>query len=400
MKHATACAISCLIWIAAGVVFAADGEPAAGKVVTVKCQHDASQTYDCYLPEEYDAEKEWPILYCFSPNATGGVFVDAYKDVCQKHGWIVVGSNNARNGPWEPIQAAMDAIWKDTQARLSTSRMNCYATGWSGGSAVALDLAATHPERFAGVIPIAAGSGWDRILPRLPAHVSIYFVMGNEDSEEYVRQQAVELKEKGHKTEVNIFEGGHVWPPQETLEAGVDWLQGISRKPSARTRFKELEVLELRDDLTKRLGSAVRKASKGDLRGALAAANKVIASENASDEEKADAGYVQEEIQNRLESLSTTADSLLADGFPFEAQALLEILKRAHKGDDAKQIAARISALSATREQKRLLAAGKLYNKALESIEEGKTQLGEKLLQDVVSKHAGTRYAELAADQL
>ena len=44
--------------------------------------------------------------------------------------------------------------------------------------------------------------------------------------------------------------------------------------------------------------------------------------------------------------------------------------------------------------------AGKLYNRAMESFEAGKDALGEKLLRELVKKHEGTKYAELAADQM
>ena len=86
-----------------------------GKTDVIKCAADPAQNYACYVPKAYTKAKKWPILYCYSPNAQGGYFVDLYRDVCEEVGWIVVGSNNSQNGPGEPIQAAMKAMWADAR---------------------------------------------------------------------------------------------------------------------------------------------------------------------------------------------------------------------------------------------------------------------------------------------
>lgn len=79
-------------------------DPKPGKIVEVACKNDAGQTYSCYLPKAYTNKKQWPILYCFSPNARGDLFVQRYKEFCEKAGWIVVGSMNSKNGPLDLIK--------------------------------------------------------------------------------------------------------------------------------------------------------------------------------------------------------------------------------------------------------------------------------------------------------
>ena len=132
-------------------------EPAPGKTATVTCRGAPDQKYACYLPSAYTPKKAWPILYCFSPNAAGGSFVSRYRKVCEERGWIVVGSMNSRNGPWAPIQAAIDAIWADTKARFMLSKTMRYASGFSGGARVSFALAEMKAEHIAGVIAIGAG---------------------------------------------------------------------------------------------------------------------------------------------------------------------------------------------------------------------------------------------------
>jgi hypothetical protein len=374
----------------------AGDKPAPGKVTRVACTHDETQTYACYLPRKFDKSRKWPILYCFSPNANGQAFVDHYKDVCEKHGWIVVASNNARNGPWGPIKAAMDAMWKDTQARFPTHETRCYATGWSGGSGVAFDLAGNNPKRFAGVIPIAMGSGWDRVLPRLPEHVSVFFVIGDKDAVAQVKAEDAKLREKGHKTKVSIFSGGHVWPPKKNVENGVDWLESITPRPSAARQFKELGKLTLKKDVSKKLRTAVKYAARGNFKAALSAAEKVLGREKSTDAEKADAKYIKEEITARLNQMVETSDKLLEEGLPFEAKTLLDMVRKSASAEKAKQAQDKAKEITSNKDLRNALRAGDLYNKALDLEEKGKMKKAKATFLQVVKKYPDTKYAEMA----
>ncbi|MHC4549902.1 MAG: hypothetical protein ACYTEZ_14105 [Planctomycetota bacterium] len=379
---------------------AGNDEPEPGQVTVVACEHDRTQTYACYLPRKYVASRKWPILYCFSPNANGRAFVDHYMNVCEKHGWIVVGSNNARNGPWEPIRAAMAAMWKDTQERFSINQTRCYATGWSGGSGVAFSLAADHPKHFAGVIPIAAGSGWDSVLPRVPKHVSVFFVMGDKDSAAYVKLQAEKLREKGHKAKVRIFSGGHVWPPRKTVEEGVDWLENMAPKPSVAERFRELTQLVLRSDVERKLKGAVAHAAKGNFKAALAAAERVLKSEKSTAEEQEDAAYVKEEIARRLEGMFATADKLLEEGLVFEAKALLDLIKKSAPAGEARRAQEKGKQITSDRKLRDALRAGELYNRALEYEAKGKAKKAQAVFRQIVKKHPATTYAKKAKERI
>ena len=75
----------------------------------VMCRVDAQQSYALYLPSSYTHDKRWPIIYCFDPSARGQRPVERFKDAAEKYGYIVVGSNNSRNGSTGASQAAADA---------------------------------------------------------------------------------------------------------------------------------------------------------------------------------------------------------------------------------------------------------------------------------------------------
>src|SRR5438034_7497597 len=60
---------------------------------------DQTKSYALYLPTTYTRERKFPVIYCFDPGARGAVPVERFKDAAEKYEYIVVGSNNSRNGP-------------------------------------------------------------------------------------------------------------------------------------------------------------------------------------------------------------------------------------------------------------------------------------------------------------
>src|SRR5271169_3927776 len=99
------------------------------------------QSYALYLPSHYTRGKRWPIVYIFDPFARGNVPVELMKDAAERHGYIVAGSNNSRNGPWKPEAEAAQAMFQDTHARLSIDNNRVYFAGLSGGARLASSLA-------------------------------------------------------------------------------------------------------------------------------------------------------------------------------------------------------------------------------------------------------------------
>src|SRR5262245_33774455 len=99
----------------------------------VVCLKDASQSYALYLPPNYAPDRQWPILYAFDPGARGVRPVERFKDAAERYGYIVVGSNNSRNGPGVPLTEIIRALFDDTQARFPIDQKRVYTTGFSGG---------------------------------------------------------------------------------------------------------------------------------------------------------------------------------------------------------------------------------------------------------------------------
>jgi len=126
-------------------------------VKKLECLNDSSQSYALYLPSNYTPDRKWPILYALDPGARGKTPVERFKEAAEKYGWILAGSNNSRNGPWRRAADAWSAMTKDTQQRFSIDDDRVYATGFSGGARVALQIAQLCQDCLAGVIASGAG---------------------------------------------------------------------------------------------------------------------------------------------------------------------------------------------------------------------------------------------------
>ena len=381
----------------------AQGNPTPGRMTMVTCAHDSSQKYSCYLPGRYNAGRKWPILYCFDPGGYGDTFVKLYKEVCERRGWIVVGSMNAQNGPGKAILTAIEAMWKDTHARFSISSTQCYSSGFSGGSGMAFWMAEKYPEHFSGVIPMAGASNWGPgRLPKVPAYVSVYFIVGDKDNAQVIKACAKAMEAKGHKVEVKVFSGGHELPPKEVAEGAVDWMCDVApQRRSSSGKASKPTRLELKEDVAKKLRTAVRKAGRGDLAGALRLANKMLENGKTSEEEKTGARYIKDEIEKRVKELFAEADNLLNNGMPYEAREMFAELRKALNGtEEGKKAQEKIKEIESDKELKDDLAAGKLFAKALSHEAKGKKKYAKKYFEQVVKKYSDTEYAKRAKEKL
>src|SRR5690349_6772025 len=128
-----------------------------GQIVErIEALSDSSQSYALYLPSNYTADRKWPVLYAFDPGARGRIPVERFKAAAEKYGWIVVGSNNSRNGPLEGAVKAWNAMQTDTHQRFAIDDERMYGTGFSGGARAAVRIAIAC-KCLAGVMANGAG---------------------------------------------------------------------------------------------------------------------------------------------------------------------------------------------------------------------------------------------------
>jgi dienelactone hydrolase len=216
-------------------------EIARGKVVEkVVCRSDQKLSYALFLPSNYTQGKKWPIVYGFDPGARGHMPVERFKDAAEKYGYIIVGSNNSRNGSMELTVAAIKAMLDDTHARFSIDDARIYATGFSGGARVACSLGYMLKGSVAGVI--ACGGGFpSNISPSRATPFALFGTAGTEDFNlPEMKQLDRALDQFAIPNRLEIFEGGHEWATADLCTEALAWMEIQAMKTGKREKDERL----------------------------------------------------------------------------------------------------------------------------------------------------------------
>lgn len=204
-----------------------DALKARGAVISaLKTHDDAGQSYALYLPSNYSPDRRWPIIYAFDPFAHGKTSVELYKNVAEKYGFILAGSNNSQNGPAAPAQIAAQALWLDTHRRLAIDKNRVYVTGLSGGARFATSFALyCYTCEIAGVIAHGAGYPAETVKP-VHEKFLYYAAVGDTD---FNLPELLELRRRKEDQDaqfkIKIYPGQHQWAPPEVFEDAVEWLE-------------------------------------------------------------------------------------------------------------------------------------------------------------------------------
>ncbi|UCD37110.1 MAG: hypothetical protein JSW54_09770 [Fidelibacterota bacterium] len=229
----------------------------------VICPANPDQSYALYLPSTYDPQVSWPIIYAFDPAARGRVPVKRFSIAAEKYGYILVGSNNSRNGPWAANFTAARAMWADTRERLHIDTTRVYATGFSGGARVACEVAYKPQYHIAGVI--AHGAGFRQ--GHGPTHETpfiFYGLVGNEDFNFLeLRDLARILDDFNIPNRLTVFDGPHDWADDTICMEAVEWLELQAMQTG--TREKNEDFLDLLFEKTLNQAEEHEKSGRSQL---------------------------------------------------------------------------------------------------------------------------------------
>jgi hypothetical protein len=223
---------------------AADDLPKGQVVDEVPCQAVPSQTYSLYLPSTYTTDRAWPVIYVFDPGARGANAVERFRAAAEEYGYIVAASNNSRNG--RPNADAVVNMPADVAMRFHVDSRRMYTAGLSGGARVALGVALEG--KVAGVF--AASAGYPDAAPRKALPFVLFATTGTEDFNHLELHTLDRALTTPHRLEV--FDGGHAWPPAEDMLEGVEWLD----IQAMRSKLKPRDEMEIDRIFGKRLMQA------------------------------------------------------------------------------------------------------------------------------------------------
>ncbi|HLC83744.1 MAG TPA: hypothetical protein VJI69_07930 [Bacteroidia bacterium] len=193
---------------------------------------DASQSYALYLPSTYSSDKAYPAIYIFDAHGTGKLPVSMYKNLAEKYGYILIASNNSKNGtPWDQTQVIANNLFSDSQQRLSINASRIYVLGFSGGARVANGLCITNGAIAGAICCGAAAPAANSKDPR--SNYTFLGICGNQDFNyiEMRKYDMVDLAGRPVKHAFIEFDGKHEWPKEEIMNEAFLWTElGAMRK--------------------------------------------------------------------------------------------------------------------------------------------------------------------------
>lgn len=206
-----------------------------GRIIdAVQCAGDAAQHYALYLPSNFTPQRKWPVILAFDAGGRGRRAVERYQEAAEKYGYIVAGSNNSRNGPWEISLTAAKAMTGDVDKRFPIDPKRLYTAGMSGGARVAMKLA-LDSDTVAGVFASSAA------FPDDPRESVRFPVFGSAGTDDFNHEEMYELdRDLKSPHRVEVFDGGHAWLPVELATDGVEWMEIQAMKSGIRPRDAKL----------------------------------------------------------------------------------------------------------------------------------------------------------------
>jgi len=208
---------------------------------SVRCQNDSTLSFALYLPENYDYKSVLPAIVIFDSHGNGKLPVKRYKDLAKKFNYILIGSNNSKNGiPIEKSREIARLLLEDVKARIAIQSNRIYTMGFSGGSRVA-SAVAIFEGGIRGVIGCSAG--FPRIDQAIQNKFWYFGIVGDEDFN-YLEMKNLKkvLKESGIQSFLQVLNGKHEWPSAENMREAFEWSEFQAMKA---------QTIPLNDTITK-----------------------------------------------------------------------------------------------------------------------------------------------------
>ncbi|SFD05732.1 hypothetical protein SAMN05518672_101260 [Chitinophaga sp. CF118] len=195
-----------------------------GKIIdTVICRTDSSQSYALYIPAKGNKEA-LPVIYFFDAHADGVIPLNKYKSLADTYGYILIGSNNSKNGnDWSTTENIWRHLSEDTQSRLKINSNRIYTCGFSGGAKAAGYVALKYPA-IKGVI--ANGAGLPDGTPAGDFAFSYTAIAGEGDLNlTDIMAFENELNRSRTRHHIILFDGKHEWAPENSMNTAFAGLQ-------------------------------------------------------------------------------------------------------------------------------------------------------------------------------
>ena len=200
----------------------------AGTIIeSIPCRTNIQHSYSYYLPSSYDTKKLYPLIIVFDAHARGTLAVSKFKNAAEQYGYVVVASNNSRNGV-QDVNPVINSLWEDALGRFSIDNKRIYTAGFSGGARVAASVA-IYKGGVKGVIGCAGGM--PSVGQKLSKKFDFLGIVGlNDFNYQEMKTLDKALTDNSFTCQLSTFNGGHEWPDSEILSSALEWLDLMDMK--------------------------------------------------------------------------------------------------------------------------------------------------------------------------
>jgi len=239
--------------VAAATAF--DSSLAKGIVTdNISCRNQSEQTYALYLPSYYSSDKKFPCIFFFDAHARGALPLKKYRELAEKYGFIMAGSDVSKNGmAWPATNDVVKAMMDDVASRINIDPKRIYTAGFSGGSRVASSIA-LFDGGVAGVIGCA--SGFPQNGNGAQNKFDYFGIVGDYDFNVIDMEKLDEaLEQNSFNHQLLTFKGKHEWAPLSEFQTAILWIQVNAMKENLQTK-KDTIIVALKNDYENRLVEA------------------------------------------------------------------------------------------------------------------------------------------------
>lgn len=254
--------------------------------------------YHVQLPHEYNHGRPFPVLVALHQGfEKPAESLARWADMAHQHGYILVapawGGKAERamyNYSAEEHRLVLDAI-RDVQRRFNVDSNRVFLTGVGQGGDMAFDVALSHPDLFAGVIPVGAQPRYfAKSYAQNAAFLPFYVVCGElaSDGPKMIREQFktwvgmgapalyVEYKGRGQEWFAGELPTIFDWMGRQKRKAGLPELSQFVSNRATDDRFYWLSGENIKEESINELGKNWKQLrAPATLQGRVAADNTI-----------------------------------------------------------------------------------------------------------------------------
>ncbi|MEI7981155.1 MAG: hypothetical protein WCI71_05850, partial [Bacteroidota bacterium] len=232
---------------------------------TIRVIKHSEFSYALYLPAAISSiesgvrnnpgsESRYPVILAFDPHGNGLIPVKKYRELAEKYGFILIGSNDSRNGlPGDQVSTILSAMFEEIENWYPVDSGQFYTMGFSGGARVSC-IAAMMNHGVKGVIGCGAGFPQGQ---QPPLYKFDYFGMvGTADfnlNEMMVLDSMLTIL--GLRHFIATFNGSHEWPPAGRMEDAIQW-NILNAMKDNRLNKDEQQIKQILASFSDRIGAA------------------------------------------------------------------------------------------------------------------------------------------------